>query len=95
MWRGVQLGVERGWRRARRDKTTQWIVQPRWAERGSGDRRSGAFGSGAAAADAVNSLMAVVWWSGRDGTLPVSIDVWLRVPWAQVAGGLSLWALIA
>ena len=66
------------------------VVEPRRAERGGGDVRSG---GDAAAADAANPLWAAVQKSGRDGVLPSKIAVWLRV--RCVGRGASSRALMA
>ena len=51
------------------------VVEPKRADRGGGDVRSG---GGAEAADAANPLWMAVRYSGRDGALPSKIAVWHR-----------------
>ena len=65
-------------------------MEPRRADRGGGDVRSG---GGAEAADAANPPWVAVRWSGRDGALPSKVAVWLRV--RRLDRGASSWALIA
>ena len=65
-------------------------MEPKRAERGGGDVRSG---GGAEAADAANPLWAAVRQSRRDVALPSKITVRLRV--RRVDRGASSRALIA
>ena len=62
------------------------VMEPRRADRGGGDVRSG---GGAEAADAANPLWAAVRWSGLDWELASKIAVWLRV--RHVDRGASSW----
>ena len=66
------------------------VVEPRRADRGDGDVRSG---GGAEAADAANLRWAAVRSSRRYGALPSKVAVWLRV--RRMGRGASLGALIA
>ena len=65
-------------------------MEPRRAERGGGDVRSG---GDAAAAGAANLLWAAVRQFGRDKVLPSKIAVWLRV--RRVGRGAPSRALVA
>ena len=71
------------------------IVEPRRAERGSGDERSVAFGGGDGAADAANLLRSAMRQSGRNGVFSVRVAVRLRVCLAQSDRVASSWSLIA
>ena len=60
------------------------IVDPRRADRGGGDKRSGAFGRGAGAADAADPLRVAMQLSGCSGVLPPKVAVRLCVRLAQL-----------